>query len=280
MSPHIESESKRSAFLASARPGPRLSNEMFMYPEMAVNAFHYGHLFMTGEWRRRATALPVSDGRPVIGVSGTAGSDYSVWPIGSLAFAQYNVYYPGFSLGRYANFGREQDYRMVERAVQKATDKHGKKAIIVGHSLGGIMGRLYAEQHPEEVDTVVSLASPNQLNVHNPGQGAANPWVEKLVMKTTAWMREDPEIMDAMEKIHTLPDGVRGIAYFTKDDGVVQWQLCQDKNPNARCVEVKGTHMLLPANPDVQRTLPYLIAPQSTTQTQVQEIPYLEKMAA
>ncbi len=61
------------------------------------------------------------------------------------------------------DYGRiETDYEIVAPLIKKLYRDSGARVTIVGHSLGGLVGRYFAARHPEMVDKVITIGTPNR----------------------------------------------------------------------------------------------------------------------
>jgi pimeloyl-ACP methyl ester carboxylesterase len=135
--------------------------------------------------------------------------------------------------------------------------------ILIGHSLGGVLGRAILAGFPEEVRHVVALGSP----VGDP-EGALNPRVRPALMAVQAfWQRivsapagcgtERCECGAMGAAMASLPSGAF-TAIYSRADEVVNWRKCIDENGAHH--EVSGRHASLIVNPQVYRTLAAVLA--------------------
>jgi pimeloyl-ACP methyl ester carboxylesterase len=113
---------------------------------------------------------------------------------------------------------------------------------VIGVSLGGLMARDLAYDHPNEVREVITLASPYNL--------PTAITIEPLVRLVASFY--DPAI-DIGRLASPLP--VRSVAIFTRDDGLVAWESCRRDEPDASSLEVSGPHLTLCRSPDVLRAV-------------------------
>jgi alpha-beta hydrolase superfamily lysophospholipase len=97
-----------------------------------------------------------ADGQPLMLIPGFLASDRTTLGL-QRAFAQAGYRVVGWGLG--LNRGVRQD--TVERLVgQLEPFARGRKAVLVGWSLGGLYARELAKARPDLVEKVVTLASP------------------------------------------------------------------------------------------------------------------------
>lgn len=99
------------------------------------------------------------DGRPVIVYPGFLANDLTTLRLRrSLSGARYEAH--GWGLG--SNWGARADLleRLASRLSVIVNDAGGRKASLIGWSLGGIYAREVAKLRPELVDRVITLGSP------------------------------------------------------------------------------------------------------------------------
>jgi pimeloyl-ACP methyl ester carboxylesterase len=113
---------------------------------------------------------------------------------------------------------------------------------LVGVSLGGLMARDLAYDHPGDVRDVITLGSPVSLPTAST--------IERLIRLVACFY--DPAI-DIDRLASPLP--VRSTTIFTRDDGLVAWETCRRDDPTCSAVEVTGPHLALCRNPDVLRAV-------------------------
>jgi pimeloyl-ACP methyl ester carboxylesterase len=113
---------------------------------------------------------------------------------------------------------------------------------LVGVSLGGLMARDLAFDHPSDVRDVITLASPYNLPTATT--------IEPLVRIVGSFY--DPAI-DIDRLASPLP--MRSTAMFTRDDGLVAWESCRREEENCSIVEFAGPHLTVCRNPDVLRAV-------------------------
>ncbi len=112
----------------------------------------------------------------------------------------------GWGLGR--NLGPTADVHAgLPRRLRALHAATGGPVSLVGVSLGGVLARRLAGEHPELVRRVVTLSSPFRL--YEDGRA---------------------------------PGPVPTTSVFTRGDGIVPWQACVEGWPGADDVEVRGSH--------------------------------------
>ena len=200
-----------------------------------LGSFYYLRLFMRH--------LPKGDGHPVIVLPGFVASDMSTRPLRSvLKDLGYPAY--GWGLGRNLKFNEEREAAM-RGLVDKIHAEHGRKASIIGWSLGGVFARELAKSAPEKVRSVISLGSP--ITAHRNYSNARGLY---------------DAINGAPEERRAAQLGQLGVAppvpttsIFTKTDGIVAWRgSLQSREHGHDCIEnieVPASHVGLGVNPIV-----------------------------
>jgi pimeloyl-ACP methyl ester carboxylesterase len=180
----------------------------------------------SGEYRGRG--LPKGDGEAVVLVPGFMASDVCFGELAS--WLKRMGYTPYLS-----NVGRNMDCadvvleRLLE-TVDKAHAETGARVTVIGHSLGGLLGRGVALARPGAVARVITLASPvNGVRVH------------PAVVLASELARIDCDGSCAAPMQRPLPAGVAEYNVFSKRDGIVDWRTCV--SDGATPVEVRGTHV-------------------------------------
>jgi len=106
-------------------------------------------------------AAPRGDGHPVIVLPSFLRGDGHTAPLRRfLAGCGYAV--EGWGLG--PNLGPTAAVLDgIETLLATVHRRHGRKVTLIGHSLGGVIARELAKQHPGEVRQLLVLASPIRL---------------------------------------------------------------------------------------------------------------------
>ncbi len=144
----------------------------------------------------------------------------------------------------------------LERRVEEIAERRERKVTIVGHSLGGMMGRGLAARRPDLVGGLVTLGSPMlapgaahelliaQIALLRRLQrlGLANLMGEDCTSGACALRMWD-------ESRKPLPDGLPFIAVYSKRDGIADWRACIDPAGQAR--EVRTSHVGMALDPAV-----------------------------
>jgi triacylglycerol lipase len=212
-------------------------------------------------YRRRAELgheVPRGDGGPVLLIPGYLSGDRALVPLAGwlrqLGYAPEHA-----DIAANVDCVTRTTERLVERLVT-ITEAHGDRAVVVGHSLGGVLGRLLAVRRPDLVRGVVCLGSPLV------SFDAVHPlvWAHVRLLGTLGGLgipgllshdclrgrccAESRQLVRA-----ELPNGVRFLSVYSRSDGIVHWRACLD--PWAEHVEVDSSHLGMPVNAAVYRVL-------------------------
>jgi triacylglycerol lipase len=199
-------------------------------------------------------------GQPVVVVPGFLASDASLIELhGWLGRIGYRPYF--------SNIGRNADCpdaltRMLAETVRQAFEETGQRVRLIGHSLGGMLARSIALEHPQLVRSVISMGSPFRDTVR------AHP----AILAATDALRRNrgaaigshikPSCFSghctcAFVKNMLNPDpygDVRHFAIYSRNDGVVDWTSCIEADP-ALNTEVNCTHIGMAFHPGVYQAL-------------------------
>jgi pimeloyl-ACP methyl ester carboxylesterase len=159
-------------------------------------------------------AAPRGDGHPVLTLPGFLAGDLSMAPmrryLKELGYATY-AWKMGRNIGGVSRMRSSLRDRLAE--IHAAT---GRKASIVGWSLGGVYARDLALQAPDMVRDVVTLGSPFAGDVR-----ATN-----ATRLYEALSREPIEDNSELRKAIAGDMPVPTTSIFSRSDGVVNWRTC------------------------------------------------------
>ncbi len=206
----------------------------------------------------RWPAAPAGDGRPVMLIPGFMAGDQSltrmaVWlRTGGFVLARSGI--------RWNSGCLEPTVEAVVDRLERAVERTGKPALIVGQSRGGCIGRVLSVLRPDLVDTLVTLGSPlrDQLAVR------PHVWPSILTVGTLGTLG-----VPGMFSVRCIngrccarsrealtgpfPDGVRFVSIYSPSDEVVRWEACLD--PAATQVEIDVSHLGMGMARDVWLTV-------------------------
>jgi pimeloyl-ACP methyl ester carboxylesterase len=190
-----------------------------------------------------ARAAPAGDGHPVLLVPGFLRGEGYMRPLQRFLRARgYAVY--GWRLG--VNLGpTERALDGLERRLEEIVAREGRRASLIGHSLGGAFVREIAKQHPDEVRQLIVLASPIRLPTASQ--------LEPLYRMLARW--HSPNSQSLYARLNEPPP-VPVTALHTRSDGIVAWQSCLEaEGPRRENIEVKGPHSTMARSPAAWRVI-------------------------
>jgi pimeloyl-ACP methyl ester carboxylesterase len=133
----------------------------------------------------------------------------------------------------------------LQNQICDLADATGQPVALVGVSLGGTTARQAAKCCPARVARVITLVSPIRMPVTTPlaplAQAAALLWDAEEV-RDLALIAEPPPVPLT--------------AIISRDDGIIDWEASRPAPaPNVEVVEIRGSHMSICSNPQVQRII-------------------------
>lgn len=179
------------------------------------------------------------DGHPILVLPGFMATDTSTKPIrrylDSLGYEAYT-----WDLGR--NTAKIKFIELLIDRLVEVSEYHEEPVSLIGWSLGGVFARQLAKAKPEMVRQVITLGSPFQ-GIHQPNNVA---WVYNLISGGKRIKDIDPVLFENIP----LPAPVPTTAIYTKEDGIVPWELCVEKEETAihQNIQVRGSHLGLGVN--------------------------------
>jgi len=149
--------------------------------------------------------------------------------------------------------------RLLAR-LEEIAQRKGSPVTIVGHSRGGLLGRVLARRRPELVSGLIMLGSPcrDQLAVH------PLLWVQLLSIAALGSLGLRGAVRltcgassccDRFREdlVAPLPDDLPYMSIYSRRDGVVDWRACRD--PRALELEVTAAHCDMPFDAIVQHAV-------------------------
>jgi triacylglycerol lipase len=169
----------------------------------------------------RGWGVPRGDGHSVFVLPGLLGGDRYLEPLrGWLRRAGYEPVRSG--LDRNPGWSEEL-VDELSALVESEFERTARRVTIIGHSIGGVLARSVAIRRPHTTRHVVALGSPLSMS-----RGR-------------------------------LPESVHLTAIYTRDDRIVRYPSALAREPGARNIEVRGSHIGLAVNPAVYRRLAYVL---------------------
>ena len=209
-----------------------------------------GEVLTPFEFARLVAASPSlvkqkrGDGEPVIVLPGLGASNVSTALMRNyLSWLGYDV--QGWKLGRNAGNVTEM-LPLVADQVKRTFLERARRVHVIGWSLGGVLAREVARDHPQAIRQVVTMGSPvvGGPKYTSLGRFYSSSGIDLDVIEERIAEREQRPI--------TVP--VTSI--YSKRDGIVGWQASIDQhNPQAEHVEVSATHLGLGISPEVFKIL-------------------------
>ncbi len=203
--------------------------------------------------------VPRGDGSAVVLVPGFLGTDAYLLQLRSwLERVGYRAYLSGIGLN--AECPNLLIQRKLNNNIERALFETERKIHLIGHSLGGVMARAVANQRPDDVASVITLASPFRGTVAHRTVLRAAERVRKHILEehgtgvlpTCYTASCTCNFLDSLR--HKVPRSVLETAIYTKQDGIVDWRYCVTGDPG-QDFEVSGTHIGLAFNSSVYSIL-------------------------
>ena len=175
--------------------------------------------------------VPLGDGHPVIVMPAFLCSDamnrgFREW-LSALGYA-VEGWGAGVNIGPTA-----AAIAAVGARLRRSTDASGRKASLVGVSLGGVLARVLANAHPDRVRRVITVCSPFRLPTASP----LEPFYRALAV-----LHSGEHLHQMLEHL-TAPPPVPTTAIYAPRDGVVAWRSCIDlPGPDRENVRIDGAH--------------------------------------
>jgi hypothetical protein len=197
---------------------------------------------MRGPRRIHLGPVPLGDGHPVIVLPAFLCTDHMSrglrrW-LKALGYA-VEGWGAGVNIGPTANA-----VAIVDAILRHSTETSGRRASLVGVSLGGVLARALANAHPGRVRRVITVCSPFRLPTATP----LEPFYRAL-----APLHSGEQVM--LEHLGAPPP-VPTVAIYSPKDGVVAWKSCVDApGPGRENIAIEGAHTTMLANPQTLRVI-------------------------
>lgn len=189
---------------------------------------------------------PQGFGRPVMLIPGFMAGDSSLTRMALwLRGGGYELARSGIS---WNSACMEDTVVAVERRLAEAVNRNGQRALLVGQSRGGAVGRALAVLRPDLIETLVTLGSPllDQLAVSwrvRPSIAVVGLLGSVGVpgMFALSCLRGECCARTLQAISAPLPEGVRFLSLYSRSDEIVDWRACLD--PAAELIEVDSSHV-------------------------------------
>jgi pimeloyl-ACP methyl ester carboxylesterase len=183
---------------------------------------------------------------PVILIPGFFAGDASLCPLARrLRMAGYHVVLSGI----WCNAGcPAKTMARLEKRLYQANRSTGAKAVVIGHSLGGLYARRLGRVHPQLIARVILLGAPIRHPVANSNRLIRG--LARLVrVAHRGCLRElGQPCRNCGIDPATDPPLIPETIIYTKSDGVVNWRSCLEDGPNVEAVSVRSSHCGLAVN--------------------------------
>jgi pimeloyl-ACP methyl ester carboxylesterase len=191
--------------------------------------------------------VPHGDDSAVVIIPGFLGTDLYLTEFhGWLDRIGYRPYFSGIGIN--ADCPNLLVQRHLNETIERALDETGRRVHLIGHSLGGVIARSVAGARPNDVASLITLASPILGTVANKTIIHAADAIRLRILQEHGdgvlphcyTGRCTCNFVDALRR--EVPDSVLQTAIYTRNDGIVDWRYCMTKHPGDD-FEVPGTHI-------------------------------------
>jgi triacylglycerol lipase len=208
--------------------------------------------------------VPHGDGSAVVLVPGFLGTDLYLMQFRNwLRRIGYDPYYSGIHLN--ADCPNLLIRRHVNESIEQACKSSRRKVHLIGHSLGGAIALAAASQMPNCVASVITLGSPIRGVAGHASILRAADLVRKQILEKHGrsvlpacyTSRCTCEFLESLKG--RLPNSVRQTAIYTKNDGILDWNVCRTGDPEID-VEISATHIGMVFSPLVYSAVAHRLA--------------------
>jgi len=209
----------------------------------------------------RGIRVPAGRGEPVLLIPGFLAGDWTLFIMaGWLTRMGYRPYFSGINWNVDCP---NKTGELLRWRLDHITRETSGPIIVIGHSLGGMLGRFLGANFPEKICHVIALGAPvdNSMRVH-PLVLSASQLLQPLrrIRGQSSLACGSPRCACRFSQtvFASLPEGVGFTSIFSKGDEVVDWRSCID--PQGENRQVSGRHAGLVVNREVYRLLADVLA--------------------
>ena len=205
--------------------------------------------------RLRSRAMVANgDGHPVIIFPGFCTNERFVAPLHRHCRSLgYNVldWGRGYNLGPRGNLGLW--FAELADHARKVLEGHRQRPTLIGYSLGGFYAREVAKLMPHKVRQVITIGTPFNAEADYSNAG----WLFRILSGAAQEFDHDQVI-----RLRSPPP-VPTTSIYSRADGIVAWQTCLHEGTDvlSQDIEIVGSHIGMPWNPDVLRVIEDRLAP-------------------
>lgn len=202
------------------------------------------------------------DGAPILLIPGFFAGD---WSLATMARWLTRIGYRPYLSGIDWNVGcpNKKSERLGWRLAD-LSEECGAAAVVVGHSLGGVLARAIAMRWPERVRQVVTLGSPTRMDWsvvrprYRPAMRAFQTMWHAFNNLPSQCGTEHCACRFGEAVGSDFPPSVALDSIYTREDEVVDWRACVSADADNH--EVSGAHFSLVVNREVYCLLAALLA--------------------
>lgn len=189
---------------------------------------------------------PDGGGRPAMLIPGFLAGDASLAPMAKwLKRGEWELARSGINWNVNCT---QATVEGIERRLEELVDRTGEKAVLVGQSRGGAMGKVIAVRRPDLIDTLVTLGSPlnDLLSIHPRvwfGIGIIGGLGE---LGLPGFLSRDCVQGECCKETRIaygrpFPREVRFLSFYSRGDNIVRYQSCLHNA--AEQIEVASSHL-------------------------------------
>ena len=188
-------------------------------------------------------SVPKGDGHAVLVLPGFLTGD---WATTGLVSWLRLIGYDATGWGRGLNWGPSTAcIQRCETLLDQALARTGRKATLIGRSLGGLYARELAKDAPDKVVRVITLGTPIRFPIRTP----LSPFARALSPNFDA---------SFSARIADLPrnPAVPLTAFYSRSDGIVPFASCLvEESATVENVEIDSPHTIMGSNPAAMRVI-------------------------